>query len=144
MASCVRCCADDVAPVQEVTGEEEPGEAPKAALGGLFGRAKKAAQDTAGEADADKKPGKALGGLFGRTKRAAEKAIDEIESEPKPKPFAGLLGGTRKVRDPGCLAHVPCHHNVNQLLAAVIYISSERSIHNSSQDVQVHDALPLN
>ena len=29
---------------QEVTGEEEPGEAPKAALGGLFGRAKRTAQ----------------------------------------------------------------------------------------------------
>ncbi|CAL5223303.1 g5794 [Coccomyxa viridis] len=82
---------------QEVTGEEEPEEAPKAALGGLFGRAKKAAQDTTGEAQPEKKPAKALGGLFGRAKRATEEAIDEIESEPKPKPFAGLLGGTKKV-----------------------------------------------
>ncbi len=83
---------------QEVTGEEEPEEAPKAALGGLFGRAKKAAQDTTGEAQPEKKPAKALGGLFGRAKRATEEAIDEIESEPKPKPFAGLLGGTKKVK----------------------------------------------
>ena len=103
--------ADDVAFVQEVTGEEEPEEAPRAALGGLFGRAKKAAQDTTGEADVEKRPGKALGGLFGRTKRAAEEAIDEIESEPKPKLFAGLLGGTQKVRDPGCLAHVVSPHS---------------------------------
>lgn len=84
--------------VQEVTGEEEPEEAPKAALGGLFGRAKKAAQETTGEPEPEKKPAKALGGLFGRGKRAAEEAIDEIETQPKPKPFAGFLGGTQKVR----------------------------------------------
>ena len=81
-----------------MTGEEEPEDAPKAALGGLFGRAKKAAQDTTGESQPEKKPAKALGGLFGRAKRATEEAIDEIESEPKPKPFAALLGGTKKVR----------------------------------------------
>ena len=92
-ASASALCAE-----QEVTGEEEPEEAPKAALGGLFGRAKKAAQDTTGEPQPEKKPAKALGGLFGRARRATEEAIDEIESEPKPKPFAGLLGGTKKVR----------------------------------------------
>ena len=80
-----------------MTGEDEPEEKPKAALGGLFGRAKKAAADTTGEAQPERKPAKALGGLFGRANSAAEKAINEIESEPKPKPFAGLLGGTKKV-----------------------------------------------
>ena len=83
---------------QEVTGEEEPEEKPKAALGGLFGRAKKAAQEVTGEAQPEKKPAKAAGGLFGRARKATEEAIDEIESEPKPRPFAALLGGTRKVR----------------------------------------------
>ena len=82
---------------QEVTGEEEPEEKPKAALGGLFGRAKKAAQEATGEAQPEKKPAKAAGGLFGRARKAPEEAIDEIESEPKPRPFAALLGGTRKV-----------------------------------------------
>ena len=82
---------------QEVTGEEEPEEKPKAALGGLFGRAKKAAQEATGEAQPEKKPAKAAGGLFGRARKATEEAIDEIESEPKPRPFAALLGGTRKV-----------------------------------------------
>lgn len=83
---------------QDLTGEEEPEEKPKAALGGLFGRAKKAAQETTGEAQPEKKPAKALGRLFGQARKATEEAIDEIESEPKPKPFAGLLGGTKKVR----------------------------------------------
>ena len=86
---------------QEVTGEDEPEERPKAVLGGLFGRAKKAAQDATGEAQPEKAPAKAAGGLFGRAKRATEEAVDDIESEPKPKPFAALLGGTKKVRLPG-------------------------------------------
>ena len=81
-----------------MTGEEEPEEKPKAALGGLFGRATKPARETTGEAQPEKKPAKALGGLFGRARKATEEAIDEIESEPKPKPFAALLGGTKKVR----------------------------------------------
>ncbi len=84
--------------LQEVTGEDQPEEKPKAALGGLFGRAKKAAQDTTGEAQPEKEPVRAARGLFGRAKKATEEATDEFESEPKPKPFAGFLGGTKKVR----------------------------------------------
>ena len=40
----VRGTAEHSCVQQEVTGEEEPEEAPKAALGGLFGRAKRTAQ----------------------------------------------------------------------------------------------------
>ncbi len=97
--------------MQEFTGEDEPEEKPMAALEGLFGRANKAAAETPSKAQPEKKPAKARGGLFGRASSTAEKAIDEIESEPKLKPFAGLLGGTKKVRQCHESSRQGIHHN---------------------------------